>query len=428
MEKGYTIEEADYKRNSYRPIRKEYWLEKGFSEYEAINKAKESKEANNKKGANKAANRKKEDFRNSSIRCIEYWLSYHMGDEEKAKASLHDVQSTFSLDICITKHGKEKGCEIWKERQDKWQQTLNSRPNEDIDNTNKNKSASLKGLLSRGFTIEESTEILRNNKSYRNIKEMADYIKNTERVRGLNIEELYNYVSDSQWAVIGVYDILDCSEFLTKYVPDYIQDISVKDSKSVMSRCRALGYTDEETIEFLFNRRKDIKVLTKDEFVEKYSKDEFFLYKGYKRLYNLFTEHQWFVLGVKTYEDCVKFLNDNFKIINDANVAGKIGWGTRIETPHGMLRSKFEYSFYKTLIENNITEFEVEKRYPNSRMMCDFYVDGIYIEIAPMYNFKGMDKYRLKMDKKKELFGSILITTTNKNEYQEIVRELFVKG
>ena len=51
--KNYTINEADFERNSRRPIRKEYWIKKGYSTEDAINLAVEAKIKNNKKGAKK---------------------------------------------------------------------------------------------------------------------------------------------------------------------------------------------------------------------------------------------------------------------------------------------------------------------------------------------------------------------------------------
>ena len=40
--------------------------------------------------------------------------------EAEAKKIISERQTTFSKDICIEKHGKEKGMEIWQERQKKW--------------------------------------------------------------------------------------------------------------------------------------------------------------------------------------------------------------------------------------------------------------------------------------------------------------------
>ena len=55
------------------------------------------------------------------------------------KKEYREAQSTFSLDKCIEKHGLEEGARIWQERQDKWQDTLTSKSQEEIDEINKSK-------------------------------------------------------------------------------------------------------------------------------------------------------------------------------------------------------------------------------------------------------------------------------------------------
>lgn len=57
-----------------------------------------------------------------------YWIK--KGFTEEALIKLNKEQSTFSKQKCIEKYGEEKGIEIWKKRQDKWQQTLNSKSKE----------------------------------------------------------------------------------------------------------------------------------------------------------------------------------------------------------------------------------------------------------------------------------------------------------
>jgi hypothetical protein len=59
---------------------------------------------------------------------LEYWLKQTNGDIEKASELLSKRQTTFSLEICIEKHGEEKGREIWKARQEKWSKS-NKRTN-----------------------------------------------------------------------------------------------------------------------------------------------------------------------------------------------------------------------------------------------------------------------------------------------------------
>ena len=53
----------------------------------------------------------------------EYWLKKGYSKRE-AKEKVKERQTTFSLDICIKKHGKERGIEIFNERQKKWQNAL----------------------------------------------------------------------------------------------------------------------------------------------------------------------------------------------------------------------------------------------------------------------------------------------------------------
>ena len=124
----YTIEEADFERNSRRPIRPEYWIKKGFSNSEADQLAFDTKDINNKTGAkntiNSVVNRAK------SKRCVEYYTARGFTNDE-AKTKVSQAQVTFSKQICIEKHGKLVGETIWQQRQDKWQLVLNSKSSEE---------------------------------------------------------------------------------------------------------------------------------------------------------------------------------------------------------------------------------------------------------------------------------------------------------
>lgn len=59
-----------------------------------------------------------------------YWTKLGYSDEE-AREKLSERQKTFSLEQCINKHGEEEGRKIWRARQDKWQETLNSKSDEE---------------------------------------------------------------------------------------------------------------------------------------------------------------------------------------------------------------------------------------------------------------------------------------------------------
>lgn len=51
---------------------------------------------------------------------LEWWIEKCEGDIEKAKELYKERQSTFTLEKCIKKYGKEKGTEIFNNRQEKW--------------------------------------------------------------------------------------------------------------------------------------------------------------------------------------------------------------------------------------------------------------------------------------------------------------------
>ena len=72
------------------------------------------------------------DYREASVRCIEYYLKRGYTFEEGSK-KIEDIQNTFSLQKCIHKYGLEEGTKVFNKRQE----TLNSKPQEEIDRINK---------------------------------------------------------------------------------------------------------------------------------------------------------------------------------------------------------------------------------------------------------------------------------------------------
>ena len=61
---------------------------------------------------------------------VEYWTmrGKSRGD---AKKIIHERQKTFTLEKCIERYGEEEGTRRWKERQERWQATLKSKPYEE---------------------------------------------------------------------------------------------------------------------------------------------------------------------------------------------------------------------------------------------------------------------------------------------------------
>lgn len=79
---------------------------------------------------------------------LEYFLEQGMSLEE-AKEALDKRQSTFSRDKCIEKYGEELGLEIFEQRQNKWQQTLTSKPEEEIREINSRKAITLDRMITK---------------------------------------------------------------------------------------------------------------------------------------------------------------------------------------------------------------------------------------------------------------------------------------
>ncbi len=146
----YTSDEADFERNSRRPIRKEYWIKKGYSGQEAELLAFDTKNQNNKKGSEKSSQTNLR--RITSKRCLEYYTARGHSIEE-AKTLVSNSQKFFSKDMCIQKYGEIEGIEVWKNRQKAWQQTLNSKSQEEKSRINRLK-------LSKGITVSKNETII----------------------------------------------------------------------------------------------------------------------------------------------------------------------------------------------------------------------------------------------------------------------------
>lgn len=96
-----------------------------------------------------------------SAASIEHWLLKGYSYDEAVEMR-RNRQRTFSLQKCIEKYGKEKGFEVFNKRQEKWQNTLNSKPEEErmIISLKKN-TFSIEGWMLRGYTEQEAQNIVK---------------------------------------------------------------------------------------------------------------------------------------------------------------------------------------------------------------------------------------------------------------------------
>jgi ssDNA-binding Zn-finger/Zn-ribbon topoisomerase 1 len=92
----------------------DYWLNKGFSQYEAKKKISEHQ-------SNAA---KHVDFEKRLLPSnLEYWLNKGYSKEE-SKVKVSENQTTFSLEKCIEKYGEDEGLKRFTDRQNKWLNSL----------------------------------------------------------------------------------------------------------------------------------------------------------------------------------------------------------------------------------------------------------------------------------------------------------------
>jgi len=137
-----TFEEANKMReeridSAPLPSMASYWIKRGFSEIESIEKV-----ADHNRFANLKLSEKDELDPSRKIgrttTQLDYYISRGYGQEE-AEELLLERQKTFTLEKCIEKHGIEEGTKIWRERQDKWLATLDSKSDEEKAEINRKK-------------------------------------------------------------------------------------------------------------------------------------------------------------------------------------------------------------------------------------------------------------------------------------------------
>jgi len=96
----------------------------------------------------KARNKNSIEQRNgASNTTLAYYLKKGFSLEE-AKKELRKRQQTFTLKKCVKRHGKEKGIEIFNDRQIRWQNTLNSKSEHELSEINRKK-------ISKGFNCSK---------------------------------------------------------------------------------------------------------------------------------------------------------------------------------------------------------------------------------------------------------------------------------
>lgn len=126
----------------------DYWIARGYSKQEAEDNINSLQVSNSIKML-KDKEQNPEKYKGVYNTQIEYWIDKCDGDVERAERLLNERQTTFSLDICISKYGEVEGRNIWKERQEKWISTLSDKPQEEIDRINSLKIHTKETMIER---------------------------------------------------------------------------------------------------------------------------------------------------------------------------------------------------------------------------------------------------------------------------------------
>lgn len=121
-----------------------------------------------------------EKYKNIQQNQIGYWLNQGFTKEESKKL-VSQRQSTFSLELCIERYGIIEGVNVFNERQNKWQQTLENKPELETLEINKRKNPILNKTQDEILEYSEKCKI-RMNTTYMKLK-----IRKTKEKTGSNV-------------------------------------------------------------------------------------------------------------------------------------------------------------------------------------------------------------------------------------------------
>lgn len=161
----------------------------------------------------------------SSKRCIEYWISNGYSKQEAIEC-VKNHQTTFSKKICIQKHGEVNGLQIFEERQQKWQNTLNNKSVNEIDIINYKKNPYRKEILKEKYNdkwkeiIYEAYNISSEYQKFNLYEYLYHYIK-PEKFLHCSIDRMLNIVPKYIWTLFEIFSYSEkvnaISIMLSKY-------------------------------------------------------------------------------------------------------------------------------------------------------------------------------------------------------------------
>lgn len=142
----YTEEDAKIHVSSFRKNSKYYWMKRGFSEQESLEKV-----SNYQKELSDKSYAKHRGSKNRTATQVGYWVKKGYTEEQSIEI-IRERQNTFTLEKCIQKYGEEEGRKRYLQRQIKWQETIKNKEDQSF---HRLKSMSLEMFIERGMTIDD---------------------------------------------------------------------------------------------------------------------------------------------------------------------------------------------------------------------------------------------------------------------------------
>ena len=232
---------------------------------------------------------------------IGYWLkrgyTYDEGKKQVSKS-----QTTFSLDKCIEKYGDIEGLKRWERRQLKWQNTLKSKPQEEIDRINK----------STAVTEETFIKKYGEEKGKRLYKKYIDYIVNNL----INNTSCFSKISQELFN--SIFKRLDDNLKKECFFAKHNKEVHIKDENNnkryyldfvIKNVCIEFNGSYWHADKRFYNENSLIKEQKASDIWEQDNIKNNFIRKKYKLL--IVWEHDYIYNKKQIINDCVKFIKEN---------------------------------------------------------------------------------------------------------------------
>jgi hypothetical protein len=265
-----------------------------------------------------------EKYYEKNIKRKEYWMKKGYSEEESKKI-ISESQKTFSKEICIKKHGEERGIEIFKERQLRWVKSMVSNVN--IDEIRKKQNSyinkSFNEMIDRSSFLDETRNIILKGIENNDVNEFIDFVLLNIDVKSLSdlipfinskiiqkrYSVTYNTIKDLFYSkVVGVVQTGIYG------VPVYHNGVRYKSIKEY--KLSLLFETNN--VEFVYEKKYPNNKYISDFYLPKY--DTYVEYYGMldKKDYNKLDERQEKYFN-KMEEKNLHCINENLNLIYDTD-------------------------------------------------------------------------------------------------------------